>query len=206
MFKDLFRNRLFIGALAIFIFCVGGSLLYMQHVTQKGEKELAETQERVAQWNEKQKPITEVSQTETAQGHVHADGTFHAEPHDAPVVEVSEAEVSADVQDAFVGGQQSDIQIAAPEEELSVPSQDDGDVNRAWVEWSKKARELRNEYSQANRALINALPSTEEEQKRHDTDEQFRREMGLKVTEAGKEIGDVRRRMREHDKKNPLLQ
>ena len=84
MFKDLFSNRLFIGALAIFIFCVGGSLLYMQHVTQKGEKERAETQARVAQWNEKQKPITaEVPEGDTSQGgHFHEDGTFHAEPHD----------------------------------------------------------------------------------------------------------------------------
>ena len=80
MFKDLFSNRLFIGAFAIFIFCVGGSLFYMQHVTQKGEKERAETQARVAQWNERQNSTTAVSQvSETPQGHVHADGTFHTE-------------------------------------------------------------------------------------------------------------------------------
>ena len=85
MLKDLFRNRLFIGALAIFIFCVGGSLLYMQHVTQQGEKELAETQDRVAQWNERQNPTTEVSQAETPQGHFHEDGTWHGEPHETPV-------------------------------------------------------------------------------------------------------------------------
>ena len=80
MLKDLFRNRLFIGALAIFIFCVGGSLLYMQHETQKGDKELAETQERVAQWKERQNadaaakaPVGDTSQG----GHSHADGTWH---------------------------------------------------------------------------------------------------------------------------------
>ena len=54
MLKDLFSNHLLIGALALFIFCVGGSLLYMQHVKQVSEKELAMTQERVKQWNERQ--------------------------------------------------------------------------------------------------------------------------------------------------------
>lgn len=179
----------------------------MQHETQQGEKELAETQERLKQWNEKQKqPTAEVPEGDTAQGgHLHSDGTFHAEPHDAPV-EVSESEVSPPVLAAPIVVQQADTQIDAATLESAERRLKDPEVYNAWVEWSKKAKELRNEYSQANRALINALPSTEEEQKRHDTDEQFRREIGLKVTEAGKEIGDVRRRMREHDKENPLLQ
>ena len=85
MLANIFTNRLFVGALAIFIFCVGGSLLYMQHVTQQGEKELAETQARVSQWNEKQKPITAetpVVEQPTEGGHFHADGTFHAGSHE----------------------------------------------------------------------------------------------------------------------------
>ncbi len=87
MLKELFRNRLFIGALAFFVLCVCGSLLYMQHVAQQGAEELAETQERVAQWNEKQKPTTEGKAGDTSQGgHFHADGTWHAaEPHAAVV-------------------------------------------------------------------------------------------------------------------------
>ena len=89
MLKDLFQNRLFIGALAFFALCVGGSLLYMQHVAQQGAEELAETQDRVAQWNEKQKPKpTETAPPpvgETSQGgHFHEDGTWHAEPHETP--------------------------------------------------------------------------------------------------------------------------
>ena len=96
MLANIFTNRLFIGALAIFIFCVGGSLLYMQHVTQKGEKELAETQARVAQWNEKQKPITaEVPEGDTSQGgHVHADGTWHEGGHETAVQPVPEADTA----------------------------------------------------------------------------------------------------------------
>ncbi len=54
MLKELFRNYLLIGALAFFIFCVGGSLLYMQHVKQVSEKELAVSPEQIKQWDERQ--------------------------------------------------------------------------------------------------------------------------------------------------------
>ena len=47
MFKSLFSNRLFLGAFAIFVLCVGGSLLYMQHVETQSSREFAETQERI---------------------------------------------------------------------------------------------------------------------------------------------------------------
>ena len=84
MLKDIFLNRLFIGALAFFVLCVGGSLLYMQHDKQKGEAEFAETQARVDQLNAKQKeqvsakaPVGETSQG----GHMHADGTWHGDAH-----------------------------------------------------------------------------------------------------------------------------
>ena len=106
MLKDLFSNRLFIGALAIFIFCVGGSLLYMQHVTQQGEKELAETQAHVAQWNERQKPTTAVAdEVDTAGGVVQVGGDARkpsagnpaesatTSGDDAAVPELSEAEI-----------------------------------------------------------------------------------------------------------------
>ena len=88
MLKDLFRNRLFIGALAFFIFCVGGSLLYMQHVEKQSSRELAETPPPTAEVS----PVGDTSQG----GHWHGD-EWHAQPH-APV-EVSAAEVS-DVQAA----------------------------------------------------------------------------------------------------------
>ena len=82
MLKNLFSNRLFIGALAFFVLIVGGSLLYMHRVKQVGEKELAEIQERVKKWNERQKqqPLAEVPVGDTSQGgHWHGD-EWHAEP------------------------------------------------------------------------------------------------------------------------------
>ncbi len=39
MLKDVFSNRLFIGVLAFFVLCVGGSLLYMQHVSKQSARE-----------------------------------------------------------------------------------------------------------------------------------------------------------------------
>ncbi len=83
MFKELFSNRLFIGALVLFIFCVVGSLLYMQHVKRQDTANLAETQQRVKQWDEKQNPTTaEVNEGDTSPGgHFHADGTSHEGPH-----------------------------------------------------------------------------------------------------------------------------
>lgn len=58
MLKDFFIHRLFIGALVLFVLCVGGGLLYMQHVKVQSAREFAETQERIKQWNERQKQQT----------------------------------------------------------------------------------------------------------------------------------------------------
>lgn len=59
MFKDLFSNRLFIGALAFFMLCVGGSLLYSWQVVGEGERELAETQKQVKDWEARQQRNTD---------------------------------------------------------------------------------------------------------------------------------------------------
>ena len=102
MLKDFFGNRPFIGALVFFVLCIGGGMLNMHHAKQKGKQELAETQERVKQWNEKQKeqPTAETPVVEQPAegGHFHSDGTFHAEPHEpiAAPFDVSKSEVSTE--------------------------------------------------------------------------------------------------------------
>ena len=211
MLKDLFQNRLFIGALAFFVLCVGGSLLYMQHVAQQGAEELTETQERVAQWNEKQQtkptetappPVGDTSQD----GHFHEDGTWHAEPH-APV-DVSEVEASADtpsvpdVLAAPVVAQQPNTEIDAATLESASRRLKDPDVYKAWVEWSKKNKELSEAFSQANWASIDAGPKTEEEQKRFNNDPEWQR----RYDEALHESARIYTMKVEHEKKNPLLQ
>ena len=87
MLKELFSNRLFIRALAIFIFSVVGSLFYMHYENQKGAEYDAETQDRIAQWNVKQnqQPTAEAPVGDTSQGgHFHEDGTWHRIPHPPP--------------------------------------------------------------------------------------------------------------------------
>ena len=86
MLKDLFSNRLFIGALAFFILCVVGGTLYISHVEKQGVEELATDEDPVKQVTEKQQPTAEAPVGDTSKGgHFHEDGTWHAEPHDAPV-------------------------------------------------------------------------------------------------------------------------
>ena len=88
MLKELFSNRLFIGALAFFILCVVGGTLYISHVEKQGAEELATDEDRVKQVTEEQQPqpTTETPVgKQTPQGHFHADSTFHAEPHVTPV-------------------------------------------------------------------------------------------------------------------------
>ena len=107
MFRDILKNRLFIGALAFFVLCVVGSLLYLRHVEQQTARELAETQERVQQYTDRQnqQPTAEapVGAEPQQDGHFHADGTFHAGPHEpttpveSPAVVPPKSEVSAPV-------------------------------------------------------------------------------------------------------------
>lgn len=79
MLANIFKNRLFIGALAFFVVCVVGSLLYQRHVEEQTARELAETEKRVEQWKEKA-PVAETPQG----GHFHQDGSWLAEPHTSP--------------------------------------------------------------------------------------------------------------------------
>ena len=105
MFRDLFSNRLFIGGFAFFIFCVGGSLLYMQHVERETAREMAAHEEHIKQLTEKPKPTTvEAPVVEPPQqdGHVHADGTWHDGPHEPVVSEVPAAVETSEATDTVV--------------------------------------------------------------------------------------------------------
>ena len=107
MLKELFSNRLFIGALAFFILSVVGGTLYISHVEKQGAEELATDEDRVKQPTEKQQQSTAKAPVgDTSQGgHFHEDRTWHGEPHEAPVESPSVAkpagEVSAPVGSGF---------------------------------------------------------------------------------------------------------
>ncbi len=86
MLRDLFRNRLFIGALVFFVLMVVSGTLYLRHNERQGQIELERTQERLKQWEAQQKQTPKVPEGDTSQdGHFHADGTFHVGPHETEV-------------------------------------------------------------------------------------------------------------------------
>jgi len=82
MFKDLLKNRLFVGGLVFFVLFVCGGLLYLSHVKRTTERELARSRELLKQLQASQQQTEKEPAVENAQGgHTHADGTWHAEPH-----------------------------------------------------------------------------------------------------------------------------
>ena len=119
MLRGLFSNRLFIGGLAFFIFCVGGSLLYMQHVERETAREMAAHEEHIKQLTEKPKPKPKPTTVEAPvgeppqqDGHVHEDGTFQAEPHEMPPATASHST------DSLMSDETTDILTSVEREEL----------------------------------------------------------------------------------------
>lgn len=99
MLKELFSNRLFIGALAFFILSVVGGMLYISHVEKQGAEELARDEARVKQLADKQQPqpTAKAPVGDTSQGgHFHEDGTWHEGPHETP--SLAEVDTSTPVQ------------------------------------------------------------------------------------------------------------
>ena len=74
-----------------------------------------------------------------------------------------------------------------------------------WGAWEEKADEIRREVRQADQALIDALPVTEAEAKRYDTDKQFKREVHRKVAEAFEKKKEAYRMQSEHEQKKPPI-
>ena len=108
MLKDLFSNRLFIGALAFFVLCVGGSLLYMQHVQRVETEKLSETRRRVAAFNERQK----AARAETSEsGDIRGEGVLPPGASNSPETETTSLSAEALKKIA------SDVEISEAERE-----------------------------------------------------------------------------------------
>lgn len=103
MLKNLFQNRLFIGALAFFLLMVVGGTLYMWDVENQGAENAAETQDRVHPLPKNAHPTTAVADGgDSADGDVHVGNSLKSDGSrpdsattsggDASVPELSEAE------------------------------------------------------------------------------------------------------------------
>ena len=74
-----------------------------------------------------------------------------------------------------------------------------------WGAWEEKADEIRRKVRQTKQAQIDALPATEAEQERYDTDKQFKREVHRKVAEASEKKKEAYRMQSEHEQKKPPI-
>ncbi|MXV83807.1 hypothetical protein F4Z98_10610 [Candidatus Poribacteria bacterium] len=71
---------------------IAGGILYLKHLEVQRQREIAETASRVKSLTPTQMATQtasgiEVVETETGGGHFHADGTWHAEPHEPVIAE-----------------------------------------------------------------------------------------------------------------------
>ena len=131
MLKELFSNRLFIGALAFFILSVVGGTLYISHVEKQGAEELATDEDPVKQPTEKQQQPTAKAPVgeETPQGHFHEDGTWHSGPHE-PV------ETPAAPDPYFSDAELAEIPEDMPEPDIPLPA--DLSDSKALNRWTGK--------------------------------------------------------------------
>ena len=191
MLKDVLTNRLVLGALACLVLIVSGCLLYLKHVERENRKAEERTAEKGNRLLGKPQEVSDAASENSSQG-----------GHWRGPVEVSEAEVSDVEQGALVSAQQADTQISAPMQAASdADTQTDPEAYAAWVAWENKRFELAKEYSRVSKELSDAMPATEAEEERYDTDENFKREVERKMSTAFEKIGEVLGRMRAHEEK-----
>ena len=179
------KNRLYWG-LGVLILLVGGFVFYQQWTDiQQLKQDPAEAQKLL---EEKTKPIAENAKPAARDGFkmVQHDDHWHEVPIDAPDVSQEETHNTPTVPEASVEVPQGSTQ------------------NAAWVEWSKKYNELSKAFLQASASDV--LPSTEDEEKRFETDDQYRKEVQRKYSEALQKSAKIYTRMKALEKENPLLQ
>ena len=204
----MLRKRVWIPIVSVFVIAMGCGLFYGRKVANQEPVKVykpVEVSEKPA--TPKPPPPGETYET----GHWHGD-EWHSEPHEvhAPV-EVSEVEVSerAEVPGASVGAppiNAQTIEQAVQDGKVELFSERTPEYHEAvekWQAWHKKFDELHDEYSQANWEHIATMPGTEAEAKRYDTDENYRREVQRKMSEALDKCWEVAIKMRDHEAKRP---
>ena len=82
MFKALFSNRLFIGGVLILLVCTVVSVYFLRTDAPEAPVKIYRpvAVEKPPEPSNAEAPVEDTSQG----GHVHEDGTFHAEPHEIP--------------------------------------------------------------------------------------------------------------------------
>jgi hypothetical protein len=114
------------------------------------------------------------------------------------------SEASTDVQSVPAVIQKANTQIDAAILDSAGSKLKNPEVYKAWVVWSKKHNELSKAFLQASAS--NVMPSTPEEEKRFETDEEYAREVQRKYSEALQKSAKIYTMMIEHEKDNSLFQ
>ena len=146
MLKVFFNNRFFRLVLAIFILCVGGSLLYLWHVDLQGAKELAKQG-----------------------GHFHEDGTWHADTRETEVLPLAEVSQPQQGDPSSVIAQESstDNPITDPppgvSEEIELFQQRKAQYLKDLKAWSEELDQAHTKWMQATEIDIKSPEEYEKE-------------------------------------------
>lgn len=76
---------------------------------------------------------------------------------------------------------------------------------KAWQDWHKKFNELNAQRLQAHDEMIEALPATKEEAKQYENDENYKREVERKYSEALARSAKIGAMLEAHESKKPHL-
>ena len=139
-------------------------------------------------------PIGDTSQG----GHWHGD-EWHADPHETPVEQPSTVEQW----EAETPSGDPTSNLTQDISELSADTQDDQGPYEKWKAWHRKLDELHAKESQASKEMFAVMPATEEEQKRYETDEDYKKEVGRKLTDAAAKAAKLSQQVKDHWKERP---
>ena len=140
MLKDVLKNRRVLGGLACLVLLISGCLLYLKHVERENRIAEERTAEIARQANEQHRKTT--SETEAVPpaqtGHFHADGTFHAEPHETPVAPpaTAESDTPTPADRASQTGKltyHAELLASNPVEALRAQAEERGYWNARWI-------------------------------------------------------------------------
>ena len=159
-------------------------------------KELTESNKRLKEHNKEktEQPTSEL--TKQPSPNASPNGHWHGDESHTPV------EVSTDVQKDRVVAQPANTKIDAPNLESTARRLKDPEVYKAWLEWSKKHKELSDQFKQASNEVLDAMPATEEELEQFKTAPEKQR----KYNEALAKMAKIGSSLRVLESENPLLQ
>lgn len=198
----MFAKKVWIPILIVLLAVIGGVLFYSQKTANQKPVTIIMPAEVEQPTAEKPPPPGETHET----GHWHGD-VWHSvvnEPITAPEAEQSTPPTeNTEVQGAPVGAQPpTPMQDSSRTQTL----QEKAEIQRQWREWREwhdKLHEIAAEKKQVNQELTDALVLTED--KRYETDENYKREVDRKIDEASEKTAQSYARSKEHRKTEPPI-